>query len=416
MADPFDVRGSFPLLGDITYLNTASMGLVPDSVIHRAQEFDSDLASRGTTGFDEEAETSVLEAARTAGARLLNAPPDNVAIATSFTEALCQLAWWLRPGAPQNVVSTDVDFPSVTYVWHRLAEDTGLEVRLVPVLDDPRGFDIDRVATFVDDATAAISISHVQYLTGHRLDLRALAELAHAHDAILIVDATQSAGQVPIDVDASDVDALITGSYKWLCSTFGSAVCYVSSPLLERFRPPFVGWRSTTTPYDLDARWKELAPAARRMEFSTMSYTAAIALGAAITYILDLGPESILRHNLRLSTMLIDGLEELGAIVLTPREEGRRAGTVSARFPGRDGEEVAAELTRRGVVVSPRVGSTRFSAHFYNTEEDVNRALETLGLVLNEHEGLERRGTSARMAGRRGAGANGGPERASRDL
>ncbi|HEX2031728.1 MAG TPA: aminotransferase class V-fold PLP-dependent enzyme, partial [Actinomycetota bacterium] len=236
----------------------------------------------------------------------------------------------------------------------------------------------------VDDATAAICVSHVQYLTGHRFDLGALVELARAHDAMLIVDATQSAGQVPIDVTASDVDVLISGSYKWLCSTFGAAVCYLSPAVLERFRPPLVGWKSTTTPYDLDARWKDLAPSARRMEFSTMSYAAGVALGAAIEYVLDVGPEAILRHNLGLATRLIEGLDELGATLLTPREDDRRAGAVTARFPGADGEAVAADLTRRGVIVSPRVGSTRFSPHFYNTEDDVDAALETLAVALKD--------------------------------
>ncbi|HEX2032075.1 MAG TPA: aminotransferase class V-fold PLP-dependent enzyme, partial [Actinomycetota bacterium] len=146
MRHPSDARGDFPLLRELTYLNTASIGLVPEPVLRTAQEFEADLALRGTTGFDEDAETAVLEGARDAAARLLGAPRDNVAIATSFTEALSQVAWWLRPGAPANVVSTDVDFPSVTYVWHRIAEETGLEVRLAPVLDDPQAFDVERLA------------------------------------------------------------------------------------------------------------------------------------------------------------------------------------------------------------------------------------------------------------------------------
>ena len=395
MGDPFGVRGSFPVLSELTYLNTASIGLVPDSVIREAHAFEADIGARGTTGFDEDAETAVLEGARTAGARLLNAAEDNVAISTSFTEALCQVAWWLRPRAPQNVVSTEIDFPSVTYVWHRIAEETGIDVRLVPVLDDPQAFDIERLATFVDDETAVICVSHVQYLTGHRLDLRDLSELAHSHGAMLIVDATQSAGQVPIDVTASDVNVLITGSYKWLCSTLGAALCYLSPKVLEEFRPPFVGWRSTRTPYDLDARWKELAPSARRMEFSTMSYAAAVALGAAINYVLGLGPEKILLHNLEQTTRIIEGLDAVGATLLTPREEGRRAGTVSARFPGSDGEQVAAELTRRGVIVSPRVGSTRFSAHFYNDGQDLDRALDELSDILTKHREVGRTSTGS---------------------
>jgi len=355
---------------------------VPASVVQPAHDFEAELAQAGTTGMDEDTEVGILEGARHAAAALLHADPAAIAITTSFTEALGQLAWWLRPGPGQNVVSTEVDFPSVTYPWHRIAEDTGCQVRLVPVLDDPESFDVNTVAEHVDSATAVICISHVQYLTGHLLDLDDLVRLAHDHGALLIIDATQSAGQVPIDVAATGVDALITGSYKWLCSTFGAAACYLGPALLREFRPPLVGWRSTEHPYSLDARWLPLAATARRMEYSTMSYASAIAFGRAIRYVAGLALDEIADHNRQLAGQLIDGLTGRGAKLLTPRDPRRRAGTVTARFPGRDGEAIAAELTRHGVIVSPRVGSARFSMHFYNDSDDVNRALAVLDLVL----------------------------------
>jgi selenocysteine lyase/cysteine desulfurase len=377
------LRGAdFPALDRFTYLNTASAGLVPACVVTPAHEFEAGLAQAGTTGMDEDTEVGILEDARSAAAGLLGADPATIAICTSFTEALCQVAWWLRPGRGQNIVSSEVDFPSVTYPWHRIAEDTGCQVRLVSVLNDPEGFGIDKIADHVDRSTAVICISHIQYLTGHRLDLTELAALAHGNGALLIVDATQSAGQVPIDVTASGVDVLITGSYKWLCSTFGAAVCYLSPRVLAEFRPPFVGWRSTEHPYALDAKWLPLASTARRMEYSTMSYAAAIALGRAIQYISGLSLAEVAGHNAALASQLADGLTQRGAKLITPADPRRRAGTVTARFPGRDGEAVAAELTRRGVIVSPRVGSTRFSMHFYNSSDDVDRALAILDQVL----------------------------------
>jgi selenocysteine lyase/cysteine desulfurase len=352
-------REDFPALDRLTYLNTASVGLVPASVVSPAHEFEFELAQAGTTGMDEDAEVGILEDARQAAAGLLGAHPDTIAIGTSFTEALCQVAWWLRPGKGQNVVSSEVDFPSVTYPWHRIAEDTGCEVRLVSVLDDPDSFDVTKIADHVDRSTAAICISHIQYLTGHMLDLAELAALAHDNGAVLIVDATQSAGQVPIDVAASGVDVLISGSYKWLCSTFGAAICYLSPALLAEFHPPLVGWRSTEHPYSLDARWLPLAATARRMEYSTMSYASAIALGRAIRYISSISLGEVAEHNKRLAAELADGLTRRGARLLTPGNPNRRAGTVTAR-----------------------VGSTRFSMHFYNSSDDVDRALAALDEVL----------------------------------
>jgi selenocysteine lyase/cysteine desulfurase len=375
-------REDFPAFDRFTYLNTASAGLVPAVAVRAAHQFEAELARAGTTGMDEDTEVGILEGARQAAADLVGADPSTISIGTSFTEAVCQVAWWLRPGKGRNVVSSDADFPSVTYPWHRIAEDTGCQVRLVSVLDDPEGFDVSKIAEHVDSATAAICISHVQYLTGHLLDLHDLATLAHDHGARLIIDATQSAGQVPIDVTATGVDVLITGSYKWLCGTFGAAACYLSPSLLEHFRPPFVGWRSTEHPYTLDARWRPLASTARRMEYSTGSYAAAIAFGHAIRYVSSMSLDDVAVHNADLASRIADGLSERGAKLLTPSDPRRRAGTVTARFPGHDGEAIAGELTRRGVIVSPRVGSTRFSMHYYNNADDVDRALAVLDEVL----------------------------------
>jgi selenocysteine lyase/cysteine desulfurase len=375
-------RRDFPVLEELTYLNTASMGLVPTAVQDEARAFDEEIASRGTTWFDEEQEIGVLERARDAAASMLNADSDSIAIVSSATEAICQVAVSLAPGAGTNVVSVDMEFPSAVYPWRRVLEDTGAELRLVEAAADPASLSLERVAALVDERTAVICVSHVQFANGCVLDLGRLSALARAHDARLVVDATQSMGLVPIDLAATRVDALVAGGYKWLCGPFGAAVAYVHPEWLRELRPAFVGWRSAVDPYALDARATALAPSARVLEFSTMSYTAGRALGGATEYVLGLGVERILAHDLALTDRLIAGLDRLGAEVITPRDPSARAGTVAARFPGRDAEEVARRLIAADVIVSPRFGATRFSAHFFNTLDDVEHALDVLDGVL----------------------------------
>src|ERR671918_450285 len=316
-------RADFPALAELTYLNTASVGLVPAPVQRRAEDFDRDVASRGSVALDEEAEIAVFEGTRASAARLIGAQPDEVAITASATLALGQIGWFLRPGRGDNVVSIDLEFPSSTYPWIRIAEDTGAEVRLVHRRAAPAGLSLD------------------------------------------------------------DVDFLVATSYKWLCSTFGAAIYYVRSELLPDFRPPLVGWRSAEVPYELDAVDMRLPPSARKLEFSTSGYGAGVALGAAIEYFLDVGIERVLEHDLALATRLRAGLEELGAEILTPVEDDHRIGIVTARFPGQDGEAVAARLNERGIVVSPRFGSTRYSVHAFNDESDVDRALEVTADLLS---------------------------------
>jgi selenocysteine lyase/cysteine desulfurase len=365
------------------YLNTASIGLMPLSAQFAGERFGRQLGLYGTTWFDEPTEVGALDAARRAAAALLNAPAEQVAITASMTEAMSQIAWSLRPPKGTNVVSVDFEFPSVPYPWMRVARETGAEVRLVPASEHPGQLSLEAVAELVDDATEVISLSHVQYSTGYRFDIAAVADLAERHGAWLVVDATQSLGAVPLDVSDGQIDALLCAGYKWLCGPFGAAVCYIGRRMLERLDPPFVGWKSAEEPYAMDASRLRLARSpVERLEYSTMAYGAGVALATSIDYVRSVGVDAIHEHDLRLGAVLQDGLDELGAEVLSPRENEHRTGIVTARFPGLDGEEVAGWLNRSGVIVSPRFGSTRLSVHFYNTAEDIALALRTVSRVL----------------------------------
>jgi cysteine desulfurase / selenocysteine lyase len=375
-------REHFPHLEEVVYLNSGSIGLMPLPVQEAAAAFERDIWLRGTTGFDEAAETACLEDARAAAAVLLGADRDDVAIVKSATEAFGMVAWWVQPLEGTNVVTIDIEHPSTAYPWLRIARETGAEARLVHVWDDPAALSVNKVAEHVDDETSVIVVSYVQYSTGYRFVLKELADLAHAHGALLAVDATQAAGMAPVDVVADDIDILVAGGYKWLCGPFGAAVCWLRPELREEFDPPFVGWRSTVDPYTFDARTMPIAPTARSMEYSTMGYGSAVALGRALEYVNDLGVDRVLAHDQALAARLADGLRTLGATVLTPEDDAHRGGIVTARYPGRDGEEVAGRLNDAGVIVSPRFGATRFSLHYFNDERDVDAALHVLATLL----------------------------------
>lgn len=375
-------RHDFPHLEEVVYLNSGSIGLMPLPVQEAAAAFERDIWLRGTTGFDEAAETGCLEDARDAAAVLLNASRDDVAIVKSATEAFGMLAWWVQPLEGTNVVTIDIEHPSTAYPWLRVARETGAEARLVRVWDDPASLSLDAVAEHVDEQTSVIVVSYVQYSTGYRFVLRELADLAHRHGALLAIDATQAAGMAPVDVVADDIDLLVAGGYKWLCGPFGAAICWLRPELREAFDPPFVGWRSTVDPYVFDSRTMPIAPTARSMEYSTMGYGSAVALGRALEYVNALGAERVLAHDQALATQLADGLEAFGATVLTPRDDAHRGGIVTARYPGHDGEEIAARLNGAGVIVSPRFGATRFSLHYFNDERDVDAALHVLATLL----------------------------------
>ncbi len=225
----------FPTARDLTYLNSASISLMPLQAVNTMLEFQRKIAIGGTIGFDEAAETMALEDARNGAASLLGSSPDEVAILGSATDGICLFAGALHVPKDCNIVSTDADFPSVVYPWKRLSSEHGFEVRLAHNHDGV--VSEDELERLVDNRTQVISISHVEYGTGQKFDLGRLAELAHTHDSLLIVDATQSAGLVPIDVHREHVDALVAGGYKGLLGPFGAAIFYIRQDLVDELTP-----------------------------------------------------------------------------------------------------------------------------------------------------------------------------------
>src|SRR5207249_9252849 len=162
-------------------------------------------------------------------ARLFNCRPEEIAVGSSATELLSSLAWAVAPASGSNIVSTDMEFPSTVYPWARVARHTGAEVRLGDMKGEhPLAGDL---IGLIDPGTAVVCVSDVIYSTGQRLDVARLAEAAHRYGALLVIDATQSAGGIPTDVGALEADALTDASYKSLVGLLGIAVMYLSSHL-----------------------------------------------------------------------------------------------------------------------------------------------------------------------------------------
>ena len=156
---------------------------------------------------------------------------------------------------------------------------------------------LDAVLELIDDDTAVVCISHVEYGRGQRFDLASLAAAAHDHGALLVVDATQSAGAVPIDVQADALDVVLSSGYKWLCGPFGAAVMYLAPHLQAKLEPGVVGFRSHEDIWDLRTDQLDYARSARRFECSTMAYGCAIGLSHSIDFLLEVGVDRIYEHN-----------------------------------------------------------------------------------------------------------------------
>ncbi|MGX7875050.1 aminotransferase class V-fold PLP-dependent enzyme [Mesorhizobium sp. ORM6] len=370
----------FPPAQSYVYLDAASVGLTHKTAAEAINRWQTQLAEDGTVAFDEEAEVKCFDDLNAAAAQLFNASPADIAVASSETVLMSSLAWAAMPRKGSTIVATTITHPSTVYPWMRVAQHTGAEMRWVK----PRGvlaIDMDELLGAIDANTSVVCISHVEYGTGQVYDLKAIADQAHRHGALCVVDGTQSAGQVMVDAASSGVDAVATSTYKWLCGPFGTGLMYVS-PRMQEMNPGLLGWRSHKDMWDFQADRIELPDGAKRYEFGTMAYGTAIGATVSLRYLLDTGIGEIQAHNARISAQLIEGLRELGAEVLGPTDPAQRSATVAARFGGKNSAEFARTLKQNNVIASLRKDFIRFSPHFYNSADDISQGLAAIRAAL----------------------------------
>jgi selenocysteine lyase/cysteine desulfurase len=374
-------KADYPASQQCVYLNAASVALMHTDAAKVAIDWQKDVAENGTINFDEKAEENIFDDLHRAVARLFNADDEDIAVGSSATELTSSLAWAVLPDRTANIVGTDAAHPSTVYPWQRVARHVGCEVRLAKA--NKNGIvSNDELISLIDNHTAIVNVSHVEYRSGQMYNLEALAHEAHAHDALIVVDATQSAGQVPINARDWEVDVLVSSGYKWLCGPFGAAVMYIAPTLQARLDPGLVGWRSHRDMWNFRADRLEFPGTAKRFEASTMAYGLAPSLACAVEFLNKIGVVRIFKHNKALVNWLRNGFEQRNGVIASPPRDSERSSIISVRFPGHDASAVAGYLNAAKVVVSARGDFIRFSPHLYNDEEDIQHVFEVMDKVL----------------------------------
>lgn len=365
---PF-LRDSVRGLTDVDYFFTGAEG--PSIHAHTAamERYLNDKSDGDAGRIRAEAE---LARCRDLVARLLRGAAGSIAFLSNSSDALHRLVDGLdyRPG--DNVVTSEIEFPSGVLSLLALRA-RGVEVRVVPAPDWSVGA-ADFVAA-IDSRTRVVIASHVSYLSGARMDPAALREAAHQVGAVFVLDATQSLGVLRVDAD--DADAIVASSYKWMLGPHGLGMLHVAEPDLFAARVGGVGWRSVPDLFSPD-RFREfhLHPEARRFELGYPSFPSLYLLRESLELLATVGTSRIEQHAMGLSAVLIDRLRSGGFTVLTPRDDERRGTNVSVAVRG--ATEVAERMLERGVRLWGGDGRVRFSVHAFNTADEVVRGAHAL--------------------------------------
>jgi selenocysteine lyase/cysteine desulfurase len=376
--DPLGVRKDFPVLEEQAFLNTAYISVLPQAVVDAGRDW---LEARQRRTYPVPHMLAKTDEARRSFARLVGAGEDEIGFLYSTTEGENVVVNSLdfKPG--DNVVIDDLVYPSTPVIDRRLETAHGVELRMVK--HKMGATTVEDFARLVDRRTRLISVALVSNISGFRHDMKALADLAHAHGAYLYADAVQAVGMGPLDVKALDIDFMTTGSYKWLMAGFGVAPFYVRRELLDRIQPTNVGWMVEKRLPDYQFEHHKTA---RKFEYASLAFGEIYQLAAALTYLHGIGLDRIEAQSLAMVDRLRKGLAERGFRILTP--EGNRSSIVSfyIRTESAEAEKI---LDAARVKVSLQNGDrtdayggsgpvtrVRVALAFFNNAEDVDRLLE----------------------------------------
>jgi selenocysteine lyase/cysteine desulfurase len=369
---PHSIRDRFPLLERAVYTNSCSQGALSNEVRAAYERYLTDWDEKGAPW---DLWVELNEAARSRFARLLNASTDEIAVTTSVSAGVSSLLSRLghRDGRNKIVIS-DFEFPTIGQIVHA-QELLGTKVEHVPASPDVT-IPLDRLAESIDTETALVAITHVCFRNGSKTDVEAVIDLAHEAGAHVLLDSFQAVGAVPIDVRSLDVDFVAGGTLKYLLGSAGLAFLYCRADLLPQITPTQTGWFADEDIFKMDIHDYSPSDTASKFESGTPPVPSIYAGVAGMDLMDEIGIAETERHVATLTEQLIEGLDRVGARMVTPRDPERRGPMIAVATS--DERAMVAALAEDGILTTPRDGNIRLSWHCYNSAEDVEAVVAGL--------------------------------------
>ncbi len=370
----------YPVLeSGLAFFNHAGVSPLPADVAQAVHDY-ADHAAR--SGYFGSTWTDDMEDFRQVSAELIGARSANeIAFVPNTATGVSVSAGALNLQNGDRVLVTDAEYPSNRHFYNAL-QKRGVELDVVRQQDDGR-IPTEDILSSIGERTRLVGISHVQWGSGFRSNLRPIADAVHAVGGLLSVDAIQSVGALPVNVTADDIDILAAGGHKWMLGPTGSGMLYVRESLIGELIPPVLGANSMDGGLDAGNEVLALSPTASRFEPGATPTAAMLGMRAAIRHLLNVGIDNVWDRLESVTAYLCDALSKIGCRIFSPRGESERSGIVIFDPP----ESIAARetvsetwerLQEHGIVTAVRFGRLRASPHFYTPESDVDRLVEAL--------------------------------------
>jgi selenocysteine lyase/cysteine desulfurase len=340
----------------------------------------SECAKQAALGDQEAFMLHRLDDARKLGSQLLNCQPDELALVGPTSLGLSLVASGLNFRKGDNILIYHDDYPSNVYPWMALAA-RGVEVRLLNLKNFGAIRAID-VMGQVDENTKLAALASCHFISGFRIEISAIGKFLRERGILFCLDAIQTLGAFPTTVE--HVDFLAADAHKWLLGPCGAGILYVRRELQEKLNPPVYGWHNVRNPNFVAQEQIVFRRGAVKYEAGTQNLIGLAGLIAALELVLELGVENIATELLRKRALLVPALQAKGFTVLNAEAKTENAGGIVSFFkPDKDVAALNQKLSEAGIVASLRTDRQgqnylRFSPHFYNTDEELQRVLKLL--------------------------------------
>ena len=371
---------TYPVLeSGLAFFNHAGVSPLPADVAQAVHDY-ADQAGRagyfGSTWMED------MDDFRAVSADLIGArSPDEIAFVPNTATGVSVSAGALNLQDGDRVLVTDAEYPSNRHFYNML-QQRGVELDIVYQQEDGR-IPTEDIISAVNERTRLVGISHVQWGSGFRSNLRPIADAVHAVGGLLSVDAIQSAGALPVNVAEDDIDILAAGGHKWLLGPTGSGILYIREELIDGLIPPVLGANSMDGGLAAGNEELILSPTASRFEPGATPTATMLGLRASVRHLLNVGIDNVWAQLESVTSYLRAALEDAGCVVFSPWGDSERSGIVIFDPP----EELAAKetvdetwerLQDSGIITAVRFGRLRASPHFYTPESDMDRLVAAL--------------------------------------
>ena len=367
-------RDLFLNLDKVTHLAACSQSPLSYAVESEIDRMKSDLLEFGNPW---DIWTRKVQESRELFAKIINADPDEIAISSSVSSAFSTIMSALKFNGRNGVVVSSLDYPTTNYI--ALANRKN-GARVFTVYDRGGKIEPEYYDEFINDKTKLVSAIHVSSLNGFKMDVDSIIEKTHEYGGLAYVDAYQSVGSVNVDAHKMKTDFLVSGNLKWLLGWSGISHLFIRRNIIQENEPSFTGWFAQKNPFLFAPQDTDFSNTATRFESGTWSIPSVYASVAGMKTILQVGLPNIFQRVRELTNYAYETGIEHGLEPLTVSDPDRRGGIVSFRC--RDASDIEHRLKREKIITAARGDGIRIAPHFYNTEDEVERAVSRIAFHI----------------------------------